>query len=116
LRWLPVFLSSLAFALYVLCPRMSAMLAEQAKLKGLNIHAVIVLGLLFSIPFFFLLLGILERFGMFWAVLFAAIADFAAAALLGVVELKVGVELAVITIFVYAGIKIAPLVTKLLLG
>lgn len=36
--------ASLAFGLYVICPRMSAMLVEQEKMKELNVHAVIVLG------------------------------------------------------------------------
>ena len=43
---LVILIASVAFGLYVICPRMSAMLVQQAKVKGLNINAVIVLGAL----------------------------------------------------------------------
>ena len=108
-------IASLAFGLYVICPRMSAMLVQQAKVKGLNINAVIVLGALISIPLFIILAEIIIKFGVIWAIVFAAIGDFAAAALLGTVDLKAGVELAIITVFVYVGIRLAPIIANLIL-
>lgn len=107
--------ASLAFGLYVICPRMSAMLVQQGKVKGLNVHAVIVLGALISIPLFVVLAGILVKFGMAWAIIFAAVGDFAAAALLGTVDLRTGVELAIITGFVYIGIRLAPVISKIII-
>lgn len=107
-------IASLAFGLYVICPRMSAMILEQGKVKNLNIHAVIVLGALTSIPLFAILLHILVRFGMGWAIIFAAVGDFAAAALLGTVDLRTGVELAIITVFVYIGIRLAPVISRII--
>ena len=77
--------ASLAFGLYVICPRMSAMMVQQAKIRGLNLYAMIVLGALISIPLFVMLSGILVRFGIGWAIVFAAVGDFAAAALLGLI-------------------------------
>jgi len=109
---LVILIASLAFGLYVICPRMSAMLVQQAKL---NINAVIVLGALISIPLFIILAKIVIKFGVAWAVVFAAIGDFAAAALLGTVDLKAGVELAIITVFVYVGIRLAPIIANLIL-
>lgn len=104
MKWLSIFLSSLAFALYVLCPRMSAMLAEKAQgLERPHSYSA------WTTILYTALLPPLKyprEIGLLWAVLLAAIADFAAAALLGVVELRVGVELAMITIFVYAEIRI----------
>jgi hypothetical protein len=113
--WTTLLVSALAFGLYVICPRMSAMMVQQAKIKGLDIYAVIVLGALVSIPLFLILSGILIRFGMEWAIIFAAVGDFAAAALLGLVDLKSGVELAIITVFVYVGIRLAPWISELIL-
>ena len=112
---LVILIASLAFGLYVICPRMSAMLVQQAKVKGLNINAVIVLGALISIPLFIILAEIVIKFGVTWAIIFAAIGDFAAAALLGTVDLKAGVELAIITVFVYVGIRLAPIIANLIL-
>jgi len=45
-------------------------------------------------------------------VIFAAVGDFVAAALLGVIDPKTGVELAMITVFVYLGISLAPVISR----
>ena len=100
--------------MYVICPRMSAMIVQQAKVKGLNLNAIIVLGALISIPLFVILSRITIRFGTGWAILFAAVGDVAAAALLGVIDPKIGVELAIITVFVYIGIRVAPAISNLI--
>jgi hypothetical protein len=68
-----------------------------------------------NIHVFVILSGILVRFGMGWAIIFAAVGDFAAAALLGFIDLKSGIELAIITVFVYIGIRVAPLMSGLIL-
>jgi hypothetical protein len=114
-EWGVFLTASLAFGLYVICPRMSAMMVQQTKIRGLNLYTVIVLGALISIPLFVILSGILVRFGMGWAIIFAAVGDFAAAVLLGLIDLKSGIELAIITVFVYIGIRVAPLISRLIL-
>jgi len=112
LDWKALIIASLAFGLYVLCPRMSAMIVQQAKLKKVSVPAVIVLGTLISIPLFIILVNILVKFGLEWAILFAALGDFAAAVLLGTIDVKAGLELAIITLFVYAGIRLAPAIAE----
>ena len=86
-EWMTLWVSALAFGLTVICSRMSAMTIQQVKIKGLNLYAVIVLDALVSILLFLALSGILIRFGLEWAIIFAAAGDFAAAALLGLVDL-----------------------------
>ena len=113
MEWRNLLIASLAFGLYVICPRMSAMIVQQAKVKGLNLYAVIVLGALISIPLFVILSRITIRFGTGWAIIFAAVGDVAAAALLGVIDPRTGVELAIITVFVYIGIRLAPVISGL---
>lgn len=115
MSWKVFALASLAFALYVLCPRMAAMVVQESKLKGVSISAVIIAGTLLSIPLFILLAQVVVRIGIEWAIILAAAADLAAALLLGSVDLRVGIELLVITVFVYAGIRLAPLITKMIL-
>jgi len=114
MEWRNALIASLAFGLYVICPRMSAMIVQQVKVKGLNLYAIIVLGTLISIPLFVILSRITIRFGTGWAILFAAVGDVAAAALLGVIDPKTGVELAIITVFVYVGIRVAPVISNLI--
>ena len=67
-----------------------------------------------SIPLFLILARVTIKFGTGWAVLFAAVGDIAAASLLGVVEPRIGIELAVITVFVYVGIRLAPMISNII--
>lgn len=107
--------ASLAFALYVTCPRMTAMIASQARVARIDPVAVIVLGCLLGIPFFVALLYTLKYVGLEAAILVAAAFDVGAAVLLGELDLKLGLELAVITVFVYVGIRAAPMIADALL-
>jgi hypothetical protein len=110
----PFMISSLAFSLYITCPRMTAMIASQAKIAGVNPMIMISLGSIIGIPFFALLFYALQSYGVGAAVLLAAALDVGAALLVGNLDLRAGIELAIITIFVYAGMRIAPLIAKLL--
>lgn len=107
--------ASVAFALYVTCPRMTAMIATQTKISGLNPYLMISLGCILGIPLFIMLFYTLQHFGVGATVLLAAALDVGAALLFGNLNLKLGIELIVITIFVYIGIRVAPLIADYLL-
>lgn len=108
--------ASVAFALYVTCPRMTAMIATQTKISGLNPYLMISLGCILGIPLFITLFYTLQRFGIGVTVLLAAALDVGAALVLGKLDLKAGIELMIITVFVYVGIRVAPLITNLLIS
>ena len=112
--FLPLIVASLAFALYVTCPRMTAMIASQAKISGLNPVLMISLGCMLGIPLFLLLFYTLQHFGVGVTVLLAAALDIGAALLMGALNLKAGIELVVITVFVYIGMRVAPLIADIL--
>ena len=112
MEWRGLLIASSAFGLYVICPRMSAMIVQQAKARGQNLYAIIILGALISIPLFVMLSRILIKFGIEWAIIFAAVGDLVAAALLRVIDPRTGVELAIITVFVYIGIRLAPVISS----
>jgi hypothetical protein len=44
--------ASMAFTLYITCPRMTAMIATETKVGGLNPFLMICIGCLFGIPLF----------------------------------------------------------------
>lgn len=90
------------------------MIATQAKLSGINPLITISIGSILGIPMFMLLYYILQHYGVGAAVLAAAALDVGAALLIGKLDLRSGLELAIITIFVYVGMRVAPLVAKLL--
>jgi len=113
---IPLLVASVAFALYVTCPRMTAMISSQAKISGFNPLLVITLGCVLGIPMFLILFYAMRYLGVEVAVILAAVMDFAAALMLGKISLRAGVELAVITIFVYAGIRVAPIIAKALVS
>jgi len=100
----------LAFALYILCPRMTAMIAAQSRVSGVSPYAAVVLGALISAPMFAGLVHVYRTAGLEAAVAAAALADLLAALLLGTLDLRAGLELLVMTAFVYAGIRAAPAV------
>jgi len=114
LGFLPLIVASIAFALYVTCPRMTAMIASQAKISGLNPVLMISLGCMLGIPLFLLLFYTLQHFGVGVTVLLAAALDIGAALLMGALNLKAGIELVVITVFVYIGMRVAPLIADIL--
>ena len=111
-----VSLAALAFALYVTCPRMTAMIYAQARQAKVDPVVTIALGCLISIPLFLVIFYALAKWGPGAAVALAAAFDALAAVLLGELDLKAGIELAVITAFVYAGIRLAPRIASAIVG
>lgn len=107
-------IASVAFALYVTCPRMTAMIATQTKISGLNPYLMISLGCIIGIPLFFVLFYVLRHYGVGITVFLAAVLDLGAILLLGNLDIKVGIELGIITGFVYTGIRVAPIVAEYL--
>lgn len=79
----PLIVASSAFALYVTCPRMTAMIATQAKIGDLNPILMISLGCILGIPLFIGLFYTLQHFGVGATVLLAAVLDVGAALLVG---------------------------------
>ncbi len=112
----PVFIASLAFALYVTCPRMTAMLVSQAKIMRISPLVVIALGCMLGIPLFIILFYTLKFWGLTAAIVLAAVFDFGAAILLGALNVKAGLELAIITAFVYVGIRLAPWIANAIIS
>ena len=112
---LALIVASVAFALYVTCPRMTAMIATESKISGLNPILTVILGCILGIPLFLILLYTFQRLGVAATVLLAAIFDLGAALLLGSIDIKSGIELIIITVFVYAGIRLAPMIAELIL-
>jgi hypothetical protein len=95
---------------------MTAMIATQTKISGLNPYLMISLGCLLGIPLFIMLFFTLQHFGVGATVLLASALDVGAALLLGSLDLKAGIELVIITIFVYIGIRVAPIIAGLLIS
>ncbi|MBN2186365.1 MAG: hypothetical protein JW732_02820 [Dehalococcoidia bacterium] len=103
----------LAFSLFVLCPRMAGMANVIARYSGANLAWTVALGTLVAVPLVVGMALLFARFGL-WAALALAIAtDFGAAALMGAISMKAGIETIVVAVFVIAGVRVSTIVSGL---
>jgi hypothetical protein len=109
-----VVISSLAFAFFVVCPRMAGMVHLINKHTATPIWLVVLAGSLISIPLLLAMVWIFGKFGVLGALLFAVATDFCAAVVFHKISLTAGVETLVIAVFVVVGVKMAPPVAKYL--
>jgi hypothetical protein len=107
-------LSAVAFAFFVVCPRMAGMIHIISRNTGVSIPAVVVLGTVAALPMVYAMAHIFGKWGLVGALAFCVFTDLLSAAFMAGVGLKAGVETLIIAIFVITGVKVAPLVCNLL--
>ncbi len=116
----PVLLSivSIAFAFFIMCPRMAGMIAVVARVKNVNPYVATVIGGLIAIPLIMAMVYITMRFGVHIAILAAAATDVLAAVMMGNFKIRYGIEIAIIALFIWIGVitarHIAPYIEELL--
>ncbi len=110
-------LLAVAFAFFVMCPRMAGMCAVISKVENANPYVIAVLGGAIAIPLIVLMDFLTLKFGVGAAILAAVVTDALAAAATGTFRLKYGIEIAIIALFIWIGVvvagKIAPAIEKL---
>lgn len=74
----------------------------------------VLLGTAFSVPLLMLMMLVFTRFGVWGALSICVLTDLGAALIMGSLSAEAGIETAVIAIFVIIGVKVAPLVLKVL--
>ncbi|RJX16169.1 hypothetical protein CW703_02330 [Candidatus Bathyarchaeota archaeon] len=107
-------LASLAFAFFILCPRMVGMSVVIADVKGLNPYMVVFIGAVLAIPLFGLMFFVLKNFGVEWALGLAVLTDVLAALLVGIFGWKSTYQIIVIATFLWVGIVVAEITSKIL--
>ena len=103
---------SLAFALFIICPRMAGMVYAIVKSTNTNIIHVALIGTALSLPFVLAMVAIFQRYGILGALGFCVLTDLGAALLVGSLDIKAGVEVVVIAASLIAGVKIASVVSS----
>ena len=110
--------TSLAFALFIVCPRMAGMCAVISKIHQVNPYIISITGTILSTPLVVLLLYITINYGITLAIIFAAITDIIASLIIGTLNIKYAIEILIISTFVLAGVytatKTSPIITKIL--
>ena len=107
----PLLIASIAFALFILCPRMAGMANIIANTTQTNLILVAVIGTLISLPLIVLMVIIFSNYGLWAASAFAVATDVLAALTMGAISWKSSFETFVIAIFVIVGVRVATLIS-----
>lgn len=108
--------TGLAFAMFVICPRMAGIMHVISKNSQSSILGTILIGTIISIPFLFIMVLTFNKFGLWGALSFCILTDLCSVLIMKEVSLKAGLETLIIAVFVVIGVKIAPVFSKLLLS
>jgi hypothetical protein len=108
-------LAAAAMGFFIVCPRVAAMLHIIAKHTNTPLYTVALIGTLFSVPLMLAIVWGFGRYGVAAAIGFCVFTDIVAALLLFDAGWKAPLETAVIALFVLIGVKIAPLVSRIVL-
>lgn len=107
---------SLAFAFFIVCPRMAGMTYAVVRSTNTNLVHVAVIGTVLSLPLVLAMVFIFQRWGVVGALGFAIVTDLAAALLMGKLDYKAGVEVFIIAVFLILGVRLASVVSAHLPG
>ncbi|GEM_PF-617345 len=97
----------LSFALFVACPRLAGMCAITARVRAVNPYVVSSLGVVVSLPIVLLMTYLVMNVGAWAAILVAVLTDILAAVLMGTLSIKYAIEIAILALFVWAGVYVA---------
>jgi hypothetical protein len=106
--------ASIAYAFFIVCPRMAGITSVIAKSAQVNLVLVSIVGTLMALPLIVLMAIIFKQWGL-WAALGLAVATdlLAALAMMGGIGWKAGLETFIIAVFVLAGVKAAAFLSSL---
>jgi len=103
--------TSIAFALFILCPRMAGMTNVIVNATRTNIVYVSIIGTMISLPLIVVMVLIFKQYGLIAALGFSILTDVGAALFMREISLKAGVETFIISLFVIAGVRVASIIS-----
>ncbi len=98
---------SIAFAFFVMCPRMAGMCAIISKVGKANPYVIAILGGLIAVPLIVLMVFLTIRFGVGVAIAVAVLTDILSAIATGTFRLRYGIEIILIALFLWVGVIVA---------
>ncbi|MCT4563229.1 MAG: hypothetical protein N4A68_02715 [Maledivibacter sp.] len=111
-----MFISIIAFGLFIVCPRMAGMMHVINKHSNASILRTVLVGTLLSIPLLLLMVLAFNYMGIWGAIIICVLTDFAAAFIMNEISNKAAIETCIIAIFVILGVKLSPMISSLILG
>jgi len=106
--------ASIAYAFFIVCPRMAGITSVIAKTTQVNLVLVSVIGTIIGLPLIVLMVVVFKQWGLWAALGFAVATDLLAALAMGGICWKAGFETFIIAFFVLAGVKAAAFLSSLL--
>ncbi len=100
-------ITSIAFAFFVVCPRMAGMCSVVSKIRSLNPYIVSCLGTVISTPLIILMMYLTTQFGITSAIILAVLTDIISSIIMGIFNIKYAIEIVIIAIFVWIGVVVA---------
>lgn len=108
--------AGVAFGLFVVCPRMAGMMHVLSKHSQASMLVTVLSGVVFSIPILLLMVFVFGHFGVWGALAICVATDLGAAFFMKEISYSAGLETLVIALFVIVGVKLAPMISALILG
>ncbi len=106
--------ASVAYACFIVCPRMAGITSVIAKATHVNLVAVSVIGTLMAFPLIVLMAVVFKQWGLWAALALAVATDLLAALVMGSgIGWKAGFETFIIAVFVLVGVKAASFLSSL---
>lgn len=111
-----ILISSIAFGLFIVCPRMAGMMHVINKHSNASILRTVLTGTIISIPLLLLMVIAFDILGVWGAVIICVLTDFAATLIMKEISKQAAVETFIIALFVIVGVKLAPIISGFITG
>lgn len=108
----PLLIVSVAFALFIVCPRMAGMANVITNATQTNIIHVAIIGTIISLPLIIAMALIFKQYGLFAALGFCVLTDLGAALVMRQISFKAGLETFIIALFLILGVKVASIISS----
>ncbi len=105
-------IAALAFALFIVCPRMAGITSVISKAAEIDLIKLAVVGTLISLPLVIAMVYIFSKYGLIAALGFAVLTDFLSALVIREISFKACIETLIIAIFVLIGVRIASFISS----
>jgi len=107
-------IAALAFAFFILCPRMAGITSIIANATNVDLVKLAVVGTIIAIPLVVAMVLIYSKYGLLAALAFAVLTDMLSALVIKEISLKAGIETLIVALFVIIGVRVAGYVSSLL--
>jgi len=106
-------IASVAFSLFILCPRMAGMANIIANASHVSLIKVAVFGTVLALPLIIVMALLFAKFGLAAALAFCVITDLVAAFTMSAISIRAGIETIIVALFVILGVKVASIVSEM---